>query len=205
MPHGPNLVFTHVPAWNSFERLEGKVFNLDPATHCVAVCIELHGTWWTKPLWATPCVAIRADGTWDCTITTGGSDEKATTIAAFVLESTCSPPLLGGQPELPRELLDCAVVSRRVSRSSPRIRFSGYEWMVKSGRWGPDNNDFSHGPRNVWVDAEDRLHLRITHTQGLWKCAEVVLTESLGFGTYRFYLDSPVGDPPDNVVVGLFS
>jgi hypothetical protein len=70
---------------------------------------------------------------------------------------------------------------------------------------GPGPNYFSDNANNVWVDTSNRLHLRITKTAGKWVCAEVVLQSSPDYGTYRFYLDSPVDNLDPNVVLGLFT
>ena len=84
----------------------------------------------------------------------------------------------------------------------PTLQFSGYEWAIKAGDLlGPGPNNFSASTDNVWVDDEDRLHLKITHRDGTWYCAEVYRMESLGYGTYTFYLSSYV-DLLDKNVVG---
>jgi hypothetical protein len=85
------------------------------------------------------------------------------------------------------------------------INFSGYSWKVKSGYSGPGPNYFSDSLNNVWVDSGGRLHLKITPYQNSWLCSEVVLTQSLGYGAYRFYLDSDVSNLDRNVVLGLFT
>ena len=98
--------------------------------------------------------------------------------------------------------------SALVSTESVRtIRFSGYDWMVKSspGRVGPGPNYFSGSSNNVWVDLQGRLHMRITFSNGRWYCAEVGTRRSLGYGAYRFYLDSPVDNLDPNAVLGLFT
>lgn len=92
--------------------------------------------------------------------------------------------------------------------AQPRvIAFAGYDWVVKNYAWevGPGPNRFSDNSRNVWVDAAGRLHLRIEKRKKTWYCAEVICTESLGHGTYRFYLDSDVAELDPNVVLGLFT
>jgi hypothetical protein len=85
--------------------------------------------------------------------------------------------------------------------------FSGYSWYAKiaSPPTGPGPNYFSASPSNVSVDSQGRLHLAITRSKGHWYCAEVVLTSSLGYGTYTFYLDSPVANLDPNVVLGMFT
>lgn len=86
------------------------------------------------------------------------------------------------------------------------ISFSGYDWLVKSASlMGPGPNAFSDSPENVWVDAEGRLHLRITKRSRKWQCAEVINTTSLGHGEYRFYVASEVATLDRNAVLGLFT
>ncbi len=57
----------------------------------------------------------------------------------------------------------------------------------------------------MWVDAQGRLHLKITREGSRWLCAEVIHTQSLGYGTYRFYLESEVHALDPRVVLGLFT
>ena len=85
------------------------------------------------------------------------------------------------------------------------ITFSGYEWLVKDGFSGPGPNRFSDSPRNVWVDQQGRLHLRIERRRGKWYTAEVVLAATPGHGTYRFVVDSRVDNLDLNAVLGLFT
>jgi hypothetical protein len=62
------------------------------------------------------------------------------------------------------------------------IQFSGALWYVKSHSTpvGPGPNYFSDSPCNVWVDAQGRLHLKITREEGRWLCAEVIHAYSAG-------------------------
>jgi len=86
------------------------------------------------------------------------------------------------------------------------IQFSGLTWRVKaSPNAGPGPNAFSDSVRTVRVDTRGRLRLRIVRIDGVWRCAEVVSVDSLGYGTYRFYLDSKVDHLDPNVVLGLFT
>src|SRR3989442_12920365 len=87
------------------------------------------------------------------------------------------------------------------------IDFSGYTWSVKTstGKVGPGPNYFSDSTSSVWVDAQGRLHMKILKNKGRWYCSEVILQESLGYGTYRFYLDSAVDGLDPSVVLGLFT
>lgn len=83
------------------------------------------------------------------------------------------------------------------------VEFSGYTWQVRSDTGGPGPNVWD--PRNVSVDLEGRLHLRIENREGQWSCAEVFIDQNLGFGRYQFEV---IGRPDlldDNVVLGLFN
>lgn len=91
--------------------------------------------------------------------------------------------------------------------TGPKVSFSGRSWTVKSsaGLVGPGPNFFSSSPENVWVDSAGQLHLRITYRNGQWLSAEVILDQSLGYGTYDFSIASAVGSLDPNVVLGLFT
>ncbi|HQA53253.1 MAG TPA: hypothetical protein PK419_10400, partial [Spirochaetota bacterium] len=85
--------------------------------------------------------------------------------------------------------------------------FSGYTWQVKTGdeKMGPGPNYFSNNAKNAWVDSSGYLHLAITNRNGEWQCAEVICTESLGYGTYSFDVDTPADAIDKNTVLGLFT
>ena len=83
--------------------------------------------------------------------------------------------------------------------------FSGYTWRTKvsTSKVGPGPNFFSQD--NVSVDSLGRLHLKITKSGSKWLCSEVVLQNTLGYGTYRFYIDSALNNLDPSVVLGLFT
>jgi len=73
---------------------------------------------------------------------------------------------------------------------------------VRNDTGGPGPNTFS--ANNVWVDSSGFLHLKISHTNGVWSTAEVVLNQSLGFGTYQWVIMGHPESMDNNVVLGLF-
>ena len=103
-PGTPQILFTSVPPYGSFADLHGQVWHVAPADYRVAVYIKVSGGWWTKPTFTSPLTTIFTDGTWITDITTGGSDQNATEIAAFLVESTYVPPQMSGGATLPAEL-----------------------------------------------------------------------------------------------------
>jgi uncharacterized repeat protein (TIGR01451 family) len=103
--------------------------------------------------------------------------------------------------------IDSKEMTRIFELEKRTIEFSGYEWMVKSSNTpvGPGPNYFSGSSKNVWVDEQGQLHLKIVERDGKWYCAEVYTTESLGYGKYVFYVASRVDQLDKNVVAGLFT
>jgi len=59
--------------------------------------------------------------------------------------------------------------------------------------------------KGVTIDAKGRLHLAIRKEDARWTCAEVALSKSLGYGTYRFTIASRVDNLAPQSVVGLFT
>lgn len=112
----PVIEFTYVPPYGSFDELEGQVWHVYPYLYNVAVYIYVTG-WWTKPYWNKPLTFIQIDGSWICDITTGGIDERARKIAAFLVPIGYGPPLMSGESSLPQELYQNAVAYIIVTRS----------------------------------------------------------------------------------------
>lgn len=115
-PGTPEIGFTFVPPRGSLQDLRGRVQHLRPAEHAVAVYIRVAGAWWMKPTLAQPKTIVLPDGTWVCDITTGGSDEQADAIAAYVVPIGNEVPLALGAAVLPATLRGIAVASTQVTR-----------------------------------------------------------------------------------------
>ncbi len=211
--------FTHVEvssygSWPGYLKGKIEVKEGSPANYKIAVYILVGGGWWTKPYWASPWTEVKEDGNFSCLITTGGQDQLATKIAAFLVPKEYELPeeelLRSGEQTLPEKLEEDAVDKTIIDRS-PKLReieFSGYTWLVKnSSDWevGPGPNYFSDSDENIRVDDQGQLHLKITNRDGKWYCAEVISKRSFGYGKYIFYLASRVDQLDKNVVLGLFT
>ncbi len=207
----PSIIITNLPAYGSFNNLGGRVLDASPASWAVAVFIYVPGYGWvTKPTCGQPLTSILPDGSWTADITTGGSDQLATRVAALLVSTNYSLSCVDGSNALPANVYAQATASAVVTREYPGVRwlsFSGYLWRVKSssGPAGPGPNYFSDSTNNVWVDAQGQLHLRITHRSNQWQCAEIVSARTFGYGSYRVELISRVDNLDPNVVLGLFT
>ncbi len=207
----PSVIITNLPAYGSTDKLGGMIANGSPAACCVAAFIYVPGYGWvTKPTCAQPLTVIQPDGSWSADITTGGSDQAATRIAALLLSTNYGEPCVQGAAALPADLFAKALASAVVTRPYPGPRwlsFSGYDWWVKTstGTVGPGPNYFSDSTNNAWLDGQGQLHLRITNRSNQWQCAELVSARTFGYGSYRFQLASPADALDPNVVLGLFT
>lgn len=112
----PDIRFTSVPRIGTFATLKGRVSGVPRSGFRVAVYIRVQGGWWTKPYAAEPLTAIRKRGRWRCDITTGGVDEEATEIAAFLVPATYVPPRAAGDETLAAELVEHAVATTSATR-----------------------------------------------------------------------------------------
>jgi hypothetical protein len=207
----PAIVLTNVPPFGALADLSGLVADAAPGAYRVAVFIFVPSAgWWSKPYCDPQLTVIRPDGSWTADITTGPGDEYATKITALLVGTNYGEPCVKGPATLPTNVTAQAIASATVERVDPNLRwinFSGYDWWVKtsSGLIGPGPNHFSDSTNNVWLDAQGRLHLRITNRSNDWQCAEVVTRRTFGYGSYRFELDSPVDNLNPSVVLGLFT
>lgn len=154
--------------------------------------------WYIQPTTADPYTVIQGDGTWS------NYTNPWDRIVALLVDSTYVPnstreyhpasdPGVIGWDEYPEKAPD------RV------IDWSGYSWRVKKGDLvGPGPNWFSDDTANVRVDPGNRLHLKLDYRDTRWYCAEIVLTQSLGYGRYRFRLDTRVDSLDYNTIFAGF-
>ena len=205
---GQAIVVTEVPVWGDRESLlAGRVHEVEPAAHRVAVYIHAGGGWWTKPTFAEPATVIEPDGTWTCDITTGGLDHEATRIVAFLIAAAAAPPLMQGEGEFPAALSQSVLDEVQVVRTyRRRIDFAGLQWHVKTGSapLGPGPNLFTDGDDAVWVDGEG-LHLTLAQREAGWQATEVISDKTFGYGTYRIALRAAAEEFDPRVVFGFFT
>ena len=117
-PGQPTIEFSDVPPYGSSADLKGRVRHVRPSDIVVAVYIKVGNGWWAKPYYATPTTPIWPDGTWTCDITTGGIDETATQIVAYLIPKSYTPPQMSGWSSLPAEL-DANALARIEATRAP--------------------------------------------------------------------------------------
>lgn len=205
----PSIQITSVPAMGGgTDRLEDIAGSATGVNHkeCKVILFALGGdTWYVQPYINSTNTEINPDGRWK------NETHLGSRYAALLVKlSYRPPPTAHTLPTVGGDIL--ASVSVQATQSEHRddlkiIRFSGYEWRVKSSsdRVGPGPNYFSATDDNVEVDEQGRLHLRITSSNGKWLCSEVISQQNFGYGTYRFYVDTNTDDLDINAVLGMFT
>lgn len=85
------------------------------------------------------------------------------------------------------------------------VEFAGRDWRVKGPGWyGPGPNLFSDSHACVSVDPQGRLHLGIRFQESAWRCSEVALEDTLGYGDYIFTTVGALDQLHVRTVFGLF-
>jgi hypothetical protein len=200
----PSIEFAVVPPASNgnptrIEIIAGRVQGALPGQRIVLFAQS--GEWWVQPHVGRPFTDIQPDSRWK------GFTHPGTAYAALLVDSQyVPPPKMNDLPERGGSILAVATIKGAPSLPSPPskvIQFSGYPWKVREA--GRDNGyeiNF-YDPANAWTDQSGFLHLRISGHPGEWQCAEVSLTRSLGYGSYRFVVrDVSHLEPATVLIVG---
>ena len=180
----PTIEFTKVPPADkggpdAVDRIAGRVNGAKPGQRLVVFAHS--DVWWREPRQGQLFTEIRGDSTWETPTHFG------TEYAAALVESGYQPAFTSDTlPQQGGGVVAIAVVPG-VASSGPlhrTIQFSGYEWTVRNAPSDRGGNN-TYDPSNAWTDDTGALHLRIAGMPGNWTCAQVILTRSLGHGTYR--------------------
>jgi hypothetical protein len=183
----PSITFTKIPpaAQGGRERLDtisGRVFGARPGQRIVVYAKS--GPWWVQPWPEQPFIPIEAASTWSTRTHLGHE------YAALLVNADYHPaPTIDVAPTMGGSVVALRIVHGVGSLPDLPIvplRFSGYDWKVRTvsaARGGLSN---LYDADNAWTDKSGALHLRISNKPAGWTCAQVVLTRSLGYGTYNF-------------------
>src|SRR6266702_7028491 len=166
------------------DRVDGRVTGARPGLRIMLYAMT-DGRWGLCRQSGQPSTNIEADGRWKASVHLGIQ------YAALLVDPTYDPPeQTESLPIVGNGVVALAVVNGEGSGPvlpSPKIlNFSGYEWTTSTGPIFHAGSRNFFDPANVWTDESGALHLRISGSPGKWTAAELKLTRSLGYGTYRF-------------------
>jgi hypothetical protein len=181
----PVIEFSKVPAADEgspekLDTIEGRVQGARPGQHLVL--FALSGVWWVQPFQEQPFTEIQSDSTWKSLTHPGSS------YAAVLVDARYRPPLtVETLPEKGGPVLAVATVKGTPSDApAATLQFSGYQWEARRTASERDGSRILYDPANAWTDPKGFLHLRISRQQDHWVSADVKLSRSLGYGSYRF-------------------
>jgi uncharacterized protein (TIGR03437 family) len=210
----PGLVITSIPDYGSTSAtiLRGRVTNIGPdkyGDYKLAVMVAIEGLgYYSKPFCNPLFTAINSDGAWSANIVTGGVDELATTIVAYLMragfQTTC---VLGGSDlsSFDRE----AVAKVVINRDNPAVKtvvWGGEVFEIKESPVPVDPGRNLFRAENVFLDSRGDLHLRLTKASDRrWQAGEILSRRILGRGRYVFYVETPADQLPPNATLGLYT
>jgi hypothetical protein len=180
----PSIEITRVPpagegAPQAVEPIEGRVSGARPDQRIVLFARS--GVWWVQPFALQPFTAIQPDSKWK------NSTHPGSAYAALLVDSRYRPPLKSDVlPQPGGSVLAVATTGAGTPLPLKTIQFSGYQWEIRGTAGGAGFASNFYGPSNAWTDGGGSLHLRIARQGQQWANAEVKLTRSLGYGSYRF-------------------
>src|ERR1700758_2726558 len=166
--------------------IDGRVTGARPGQRIVLYA-KTDGRWGVCRQSDQPFTNIETDGRWKASVHLGLQ------YAALLVDPSYNPPeQTESLPIVGNGVVALAVVngegSAPVLPSPKTLNFSGYQWTTSTGPIFRAGSRNFFDPANVWTDERGALHLRISGSPGKWAAAEVKLTRSLGYGTYRFQL-----------------
>ena len=179
----PSIDFTTLPpagegSADIVNAIEGRVRGARP--HQRIVLFARAGQWWVQPVAANPFTTIGKDSRWKSTTHPGSA------YAALLVDPEYTPPATANAlPPVGGPVRAVAIAEgAALAHPQPRmLHFSGYEWAV---RRTPPGSRTMYEDSNASVDRDGFLHLRMSRKENEWMAAQVELTRSLGYGSYRF-------------------
>jgi hypothetical protein len=207
----PSIVFADIPPSSSggiglTGVIGGRVIGSYAGRHIVLYTLA-DGRWWVQPLASAPFTEISADGLWKTQIHLG------TKYAALLTKDDKLPaPILDSLPTVSKVIEAVATVKASGKEVVPSddpspgkiMRFSGFDWKVRTipGDYGGKTNKYS--PENVFLDRSGALHMLLTRNNGGWVCSELHSVRSLGYGDYRLQVED-VGHLEPAVMFSTFT
>ena len=162
------------------DTIAGRVIAARPGQRIVIYAKS--GPWWVQPLPDNPFTPIQADSRWSTTTHLGYE------YAALLVEPSYHPPPTMDVPPTAGGPVVAVIIAKGSGSLPPNptkpLRFSGFDWKVRTVAADAGGVSSPYDADNAWTDASGAMHLRISRKSGKWTCAQVVLTQSLGYGTY---------------------
>jgi hypothetical protein len=179
--------------------IEGRATGAKPGQQIVLYAYS--GIWWIQPFASHQYTNIQPDSTWR------NATHLGTQYAAILVSPDYhAPTKIANLPAEGNGVIAVATASGKPDAPivSKVIHFSGYDWTVRTAASDRGGRPNTYDPANAWTDKNGFLHLRMDEHDGVWTCAEVSLTRSLGYGSYIFVVQD-IGHLGPSDVLGLYT
>ena len=199
--HAPAIEFTEIPesgqgAAARTEKISGRAIGTKAGERIVLYSHA--GTWWVQPFASKPFTSIEKDSTWS-TVTHPGTE-----YAALIVDAGYTPPKVADiLPGKGGGVLAVALVAGKPAPAATAppvpMHFSGYDWSIYQVPRELFGLTHANSASNAWTDSHGHLHLRICREGAEWVGAEMMLSRSLGYGSYSFVVREMPPLEPDTV------
>jgi Putative binding domain, N-terminal len=203
-----NLTITvsAIPAWGQDGQLTGSVHGTENSQASLYIFEFVPDLGWFAVPGCGP-VVVPNTGLFSINTAPNLINRYATRFNLYLLPSSLVIPCVQGAPTIPFVIEHNALTYITFPRSPQyrTISFGGLEWYVKAApvQVYPGPQFFIE--ENAFVDAIGQLHLKLTRCSSSWCAAEVYTKQRVGYGAYKFTINSPVNNLDPNVTLGLFS
>jgi len=185
----PAIIFDKIPSADiggpdKVDTIEGHTSGVQ-AGQQIVLYAKSRELWWVQPFYDRVYTKIQADSRWK------SETHLGTEYAALLVNQGYKPPRTTESLPTPGPgIAAVAVVKGQGKMPDPvpvtTLHFSGYDWTVRNGGTYRGGSYVPFVQENAWTDNKGALHLRMSRDNNEWRCAEVKLSRSLGYGTYRF-------------------
>jgi hypothetical protein len=128
----PVIRFTSLPFVGDMVGVVSGVVQQAPDNYKIALYIKVNRGWWNKPMFSRRDTFITKKGTFSNKTVTGGLDQKATSIIAFLVPKNFQIPTAYYAPYLPDSLYRDAAAWAEVYRRTKKGLNEGLGYTFKS-------------------------------------------------------------------------
>lgn len=194
---------TSVPVFGETGELRGQLSLAAPAGAQIYAFVFIPDVGWTLP--SCQALTVTSNGAFSVPLASA-LERYATRFSVYLVPATVRPTC-GNAAAIPPEVERAAIASATLPRLPvlKTLRFSGLDWFIKAppAKVGPGPQLFSEN--NAFVDAQGRLHLKVTRCGNEWCAAEIFTKERVGYGSYSFAIEGAVHDLDRNLTLGFFA
>ena len=201
----PTVAIASIPSWGQDGSMTGYVYGTSTSQVSLYAFEFIPDVGWYSVSGCGP-IQIQSTGSFTVSVTGGIMGRYATRFSAYLVPSSLSVPCAQATATIPfiyqQNALSVATIPRIPQYST--LNFGGLTWFIKTApvQVSPPNQFFVQ--QNAFVDSLGQLHLQLNQCGGAWCAAEIFTTQTLGYGTYTFTINSPVNNLDPNVTLGLF-